>query len=91
MKNSLNAELKYNRKYKQTLELEGTFKGHLVQLSCNEQEHPQLDQIAQSLVQPNLEWLQGESIHHSFGQLVPVSHHPNCKKLPYIQSKSPLF
>ena len=30
------------------LELEETFKGHLVQLPCNEQGHPQLDQVAQS-------------------------------------------
>ena len=67
MKNSLNAELKYNRKYKQTLELEGTFKGHLVQLPCNEQGHPQLDQIAQSLVQPGLESLQGWGTHHTSG------------------------
>ena len=29
-------------------ELEGTFKGHLVQLLCNEQGHPQLNQAAQS-------------------------------------------
>jgi len=28
--------------------LEGTFKGHLVQAPCNEQGHPQLDQVAQS-------------------------------------------
>ena len=33
-------------------ELEGTIKVHLVQLPCNEQEHLQLDQGAQSLVQP---------------------------------------
>ena len=36
-------------------ELEGTLKGHLVQLPCNEQEHLQLDQGAQSPVQPDLE------------------------------------
>jgi len=42
----------------ESLELEGTFKCHLVQLPCNEQGHPQLDQVAQSLVQPNLEYLE---------------------------------
>jgi len=30
--------------------LEGTFKGHVVQLPCSEQRHVQLDQVAQSLV-----------------------------------------
>jgi len=39
--------------------LEGTFKGHLVQLPCNEQEHPQLDQVAQGLIQPPPGSLQG--------------------------------
>jgi len=34
-------------------ELEGTLKGHLVQLPCNEQ--GQLDQAAQSPIQPELE------------------------------------
>lgn len=39
--------------------LEGIFKCLLVQLPCNEQEHLQLDQVTQSLVQPVLECLQG--------------------------------
>ena len=39
--------------------LEGTFKGHLVQPPCNEQAHLQLDQVAQSPVQPDLECFQG--------------------------------
>lgn len=30
-------------------ELEGTIKGHLAQLPCNDQGHLQLDQVAQSL------------------------------------------
>ncbi|KAK4823100.1 hypothetical protein QYF61_025838 [Mycteria americana] len=34
--------------------LEGTFKGHLVQPRCNEQGHLQLDQVAQSPLQPDL-------------------------------------
>ena len=40
-------------------ELEGTFKGHLVQLPCSDQGHLQLDQVAQSPIQPDLECLQG--------------------------------
>ena len=45
-----------------SFELEGTFEGHLVQLPCSEQRHPQLSQLAQSLVQPDLECLQGQGI-----------------------------
>ena len=44
----------------ESFELEGTIKGHLVQLPCNEH----LDQVAQSLVQPDLQCLQGWGIHH---------------------------
>jgi len=42
----------------ESFELEGNFKGHLVQLLCSEQGHLQLDQVAQSSVQPDLECLQ---------------------------------
>jgi len=38
-----------------SLELEGTFRDHLVQLSCNEQGHLQFDQGAHGHVQPDLE------------------------------------
>ena len=72
-------------------ELEGTFKGHPVQLLCNEQGHVQLHQVAQSnqVVQPDLECLQGWGIHHHSGQPVVVLHHHYCKKpFPYIHSKS---
>ena len=76
----------------ESLELEGTFKGHLVQLPYNEQGHLQLDQDAQSLVHPDLECLQGWGIHHLSEQPVPVPHHAYCKKyLPYTQPKSPFF
>ena len=65
------------------LELEGTFKGHLVQLTCNEQGCAQLHQVVQGLIQPGLESLQGQDIHIS-GQPIPVPHHPHCKTLfPY--------
>jgi len=40
-------------------ELEGTSKGHLVQLLCNEQGHLCLDQVCQSLVQSDCECLPG--------------------------------
>ena len=72
-------------------ELEQTFKGHLVQLPSNEQGHPQLDHVAQSPVQPDLECLQGWGIHQLSWQPVPVPHHTYCKNLlPSIQPKSPL-
>ena len=35
-----------------------------------------LDQIAQGLVQPGLEHLQGWGIHSPSGQPIPTSHHP---------------
>ena len=41
----------------ESLGLEETFEGHLVQLPCNEQQHLQLDQVAQSPDQPDLECL----------------------------------
>ena len=67
-------------------------KGHLVQLPCNEQRHLQLDQVAQSLIQPDLECLQGRVIHHVSGQLVQVPHHSYYKNIfPCIQSKSSPF
>jgi len=76
----------------ESLELEGTIKGHLVQLPCNEQGHPQLDQVAQGLIQPCLESLQGWGIHHISEQPIPVPQHSHCKRLfSYIQSKSTLF
>ena len=39
--------------------LEGTFRGHLAQLPCSEQQYLQLDQVAQSSIQPGLECFQG--------------------------------
>lgn len=61
----------------------GTVKGHLVQLSCHEQEHLQPDQAAQSLVQPDLRRFQGWSIHHISVKHFSVS--------PSKVKKSPIF
>jgi len=71
--------------------LEGTFRGHLAQHPRSEQGHLPLDQVAQSAVQPDLECFQGWGIDHLSGEPVPVFHHPHCKFLPYIQSKSALL
>ena len=72
--------------------LEGTFKAHLVHPSCSEQGHLPLDQVAQSLIQPDLKCYQGWGIHNFAGQPVALFHHPHCKKfLPYVQSKSTFF
>jgi len=38
-----------NLNFIESFELEGTFKGHLVQLPCNEQGHLQLDQVLRAL------------------------------------------
>jgi len=58
----------------ESLELEGTSEGQLVQLPCNEQRHPQLHQVAQGLIQPCLESLLGRGINHITGQPAPVTH-----------------
>jgi len=75
--------------------LERTFKGHLAQTPCREQGHLQLEQAAQSPVQPDLESFQGWGIYALSGQPVPVCHHLHCKKfLLYtylLQSESTLF
>ena len=49
----------------ESMELEGTSEVHLVQLPCNEQRHPQLEQVVQGLIQPHLESLQGWGINHN--------------------------
>ena len=66
------------------LELEGAFKGYLVQLPCNEQGHPQLNQVAQRPLHPDLECVQGWGIYHLSGQPVPVPHNPYCKRLFFL-------
>jgi len=75
-----------------SLELEGTFKGRLAQLSCTKQGLLQLDRVAQNPVQPDLECVQGQGIHHISGHPVPMPYHPHCKRLfPYILPKSTFF
>ena len=59
----------------ESYELEGTLEGPSSPNPCNEQGHLQLHQVAQSPVQPDLECLQGWSIHCLSGQPVPVPHH----------------
>jgi len=44
--------------------LEGTFKVHVDQAPCSEQRHLQLGQVAQSLIQPDLECFQGWGIYN---------------------------
>jgi len=65
---------------------EGTFRDHLDQPSGREQQgHLQLQQVAQSPVQPDLECFKGWGLHYFSVELVPVFHHPHCNKfLPYI-------
>ena len=69
--------------------LEGTSKGPT---PCHEQGHLQLDQVAQSPVQPERECFQGWGIGHLPGQPVLVPHHTHHNKfLPYIYSESLLL
>ena len=71
--------LTWNHRIIESLELEGTFKGH--QVLWKEQGQPQLNQVAQSLAHPDHECLQGWGIHHISGQPVLMPHHPHCKTL----------
>jgi len=70
--------------------LEAIFRGHPAQTPCREQGHLQLDQVAQSPIQPGPECFQGWGLHYLSLQSVPVFHHHGKKILPYIQSKSTL-
>ena len=70
----------------ESLELEGTSKGHLVQHPCSKQGHPQLGQVVQGLIQSDLESCQGLDINHISGQPVPVLHHPHWKRVFLISN-----
>jgi len=63
----------------ESFESEGILKGHLAQLPCSEQEHPQLNQGVRSLVHSGLESVYGQGIHHIYEQPVPVPHCPYGK------------
>ena len=54
----------YNHRTIEFLELKWTSEGQLDHFPCNEQGHPQLEHLAQRLIQPHLESLQGWSINH---------------------------
>lgn len=51
------------------------------QPACNEQGHPELDQTAQSPIQPDLGCFQGWGIYHLSGQPVPISPPSPQKKI----------
>lgn len=73
----------------ETLELKGAFICHLVQIPCNKQGHPQLDQVTQGLILPRLESLQGWDVRYISGQPVPAPYRLHCTGLfPYIHPKS---
>lgn len=63
----------------EALELEGIFKGHVVQLPCTEQACLQLDQVAQRLIQPDFGCLQERGIYHISGLPVTVLSHLSPK------------
>ena len=53
----------------ESFRLEGTFKSHLLQSTYSEQRHLQLDQVAQSPVQPDPECFQGWGIYRLSGNI----------------------
>lgn len=61
---------------------EGTFKGPLIQPTCNEQGHLQLDDVALSPIKLAL----NVYIHYLSGQPVRAFHHPHCKKKIFLVS-----
>ena len=60
----LSSEQRYLKYIIEPFELEGTSEGHIVQLPCTEQGHLQLNQVAQSTIQPYPECFQGWDIQH---------------------------
>ena len=59
--------------------MEGTFKGHLDQLSCDEQGHPQLDQVTYSLVSLALKVSSGRASTMSLGNVFQCLTTPTVK------------
>jgi len=53
-------------------QMEGTHKGQVIQPLCSERRHPQVDQVAQSPVQPEV----SRDTHHFSGQPAPVPYPP---------------
>jgi len=84
--------LSQNHRIVEWFGLEGTLKIIWFQPLCHGQGHLQLDQAAQSPLQPGLEHFQGGGSHSFSGQPVPVPHHPHSEEFPsYIYSKSTVF
>ncbi|SGA34060.1 Uncharacterised protein [Chlamydia abortus] len=74
----------------ESFEPEATLKGHLVPRSCKEQGHLPPDEVALSLVQPDLKRLSGQP--PPLWARRSGASPPSCQKLlPYIQSQSSLF
>lgn len=63
--------------------LERIFKDHLVQLPWK---HLQLNQVAQTPIQPNLDCFQGWDIHNSSDQAIPLFHHVIVKSFFHASS-----
>ena len=74
-------------------ELEGTLKGHLVQLPCNKQGQIQIYQVAQSPLQPDgvLNVSRDGAFTTSLGMLFPVPLCLLCAYFPVLTVKNVLY
>jgi len=79
----------WNHRIVESFELERTLRGHLVELSCNEQGHPQLNQAAQSPSSLTSHVSKDGASTTSPGNLCQCL--TTHKLFSYIQSESPLF
>lgn len=74
------------------LRLEGTLKIIEFLPPCHSQEQLPLEQVAQAIIQPGLEHIQGWDIHIFPGQLTPVLHHsPSKAFFPTANLNQPSF